>query len=145
MKNLTEELEKAIMERFKYSKIAAGLEKYIAERIEIILFEKYKATKILLGDSQFELYGIKCSNISSEEDAAIPPFLVSLVYFNISELTDKQKKQLEEMKDRWKRDQWIGYYNEEEIGVLHIQKDYEYDPDSIDDGVFDLEISDVII
>ena len=66
MKNLKQELEKAIMERFKQGKIAGALEKELAEHTENITLEKYKGTKIKRDGLEYELFGVK-ANCDTDE------------------------------------------------------------------------------
>jgi len=125
--NVKIELEKAIMERYKQE-----LERRLSQYVELVVFEKYKGTKIKNAEWEYELFAVKCNYETTEESIAGGKVEITLYYSTTSQLTKEQKKQLKQLIANWNKHKHMQWYDEDALGVrLFVRMDYEQRLDEV--------------
>jgi hypothetical protein len=141
MENIKKELQQAIMERFKQDKIATGLENAITEHVEEVVFDKYKGTKIRIGDLDYELFAVKCDCETAAYNFKIEPIRIELIYTIISEIEGEAKFELEKAKEKFLKEKYMGWYDRENITIeLWVKDNYYLSIDQIIKSQIDLII-----
>lgn len=143
---IKEELEKAIVERYKQSKIASGIEDGLCELAQIVTENKYEKIKIKKGEWEYELLGAKASCRTEEYDFKLPNIDLILTFIVTSDITKQQKEQVKKCRDNYEyRDnRSTNFLDEKKFGKLWFDINYELEIEDILKEEINLEIEGII-